>query len=747
MAQDPIEIPLEVKVENVLPNAAVGWNPAVGEALYLPVQRESDVVMAYAEVTTDKLGNSSEQDIYTLLSTWKIFDNLSAGAWDKFITPDSAKYFEPVFTAGTNTPLAWTYNAKAALMPGCGIVTQDAAGFSFKEFEQFKSRLFGLDTKNYRVWSERAGTWQYYAGSGDGWTSTVLAGTITGAANNGSGLIRITSNSHGMQTGDKITVANVTGTTEANNTNGTPVWTITRITANTFDLQGSTFTNAYVSGGSWKADAAGLRFEPTELCNLQIGGANYLIVGQTSGWARRSLDADTTTPVWQDFTDHSGVGTEAQHFAVVGQDIYYSKDAAVYNRTTGTRWLVGDQNKKINRLLWWNNYLIITKPEGVWVLLPDVNSLQKLMRFDDYDDDNGKVLIVHQNNAYWNQLENWFKWDGFNAPTQEIAEFDGNDNRAFYRGKVRGASSDGRNLYLVYRVTTSDASPYTNDFILIQHPRTLGYHPVYVSSSQTTPPSNYIGAVIFESNKLRFSVGVNTTTATGYLLTDGNVPMSASSVPYTWGVGITTGYFDASRAHVPKWVFKNAVSTKDISSTGTGNLTLSYQRWNDTSFTAYPSVLTGTNDRAEMTPTAATETPSYQNAAGFTANKVQWKLVLNNTGNSTQKEKLFYVESFFAIGMAFYEPVNVASVTVPILRNGTYKLRTGDRTYNSNKTLAGLRAMQVQVVPMYVTLPLLDARLLMTCIPNPAGLRIESVRDEDSKVADGQISIDLKEMK
>lgn len=69
--------------------------------------------------------------------------------------------------------------------------------------------------------------------------------TITGAANNGSGLIRITAASHGYATGDRIAVYGVVGTTEANG-----AWTVTVINANTFDLQGSTFTNAYVSGGT-----------------------------------------------------------------------------------------------------------------------------------------------------------------------------------------------------------------------------------------------------------------------------------------------------------------------------------------------------------------------------------------------------------------------------------------------------------------------------------------------------------------
>lgn len=67
---------------------------------------------------------------------------------------------------------------------------------------------------------------------------------ITGAANNGSGLIRITAAAHGFLTGCRVKIGFVTGTTEANS-----IYTVTKITDNTFDLQGSTFSNAYVSGG------------------------------------------------------------------------------------------------------------------------------------------------------------------------------------------------------------------------------------------------------------------------------------------------------------------------------------------------------------------------------------------------------------------------------------------------------------------------------------------------------------------
>jgi hypothetical protein len=69
--------------------------------------------------------------------------------------------------------------------------------------------------------------------------------TISNAIGNGSGRIRLTVNTtNGMITGQDVTIGDVVGTTEANGN-----WTITVINLTTIDLDNSTFTNAYSSGG------------------------------------------------------------------------------------------------------------------------------------------------------------------------------------------------------------------------------------------------------------------------------------------------------------------------------------------------------------------------------------------------------------------------------------------------------------------------------------------------------------------
>lgn len=68
--------------------------------------------------------------------------------------------------------------------------------------------------------------------------------SVTGCANNGSGLCRLTVTSHGITTNDMVTVGGVLGCPYANG-----LFRGTSVDANTVDLQSSSFTGAYVSGG------------------------------------------------------------------------------------------------------------------------------------------------------------------------------------------------------------------------------------------------------------------------------------------------------------------------------------------------------------------------------------------------------------------------------------------------------------------------------------------------------------------
>jgi len=76
--------------------------------------------------------------------------------------------------------------------------------------------------------------------------TTVTTISVTGCASSGAlNRIRVTVTSHGLVNRAIVEISGVTGTTEANG-----VWQVSYIDADTLDLLSSTFTNAYVSGGS-----------------------------------------------------------------------------------------------------------------------------------------------------------------------------------------------------------------------------------------------------------------------------------------------------------------------------------------------------------------------------------------------------------------------------------------------------------------------------------------------------------------
>lgn len=85
------------------------------------------------------------------------------------------------------------------------------------------------------------------------WDYGGTAITITGAADNGSGLIRITAADHDFSDTAIVMIHDVLGCTEANDT-----WQIVYVDDDTFDLAGSTFSNTYTSGGKVFQERSGM---------------------------------------------------------------------------------------------------------------------------------------------------------------------------------------------------------------------------------------------------------------------------------------------------------------------------------------------------------------------------------------------------------------------------------------------------------------------------------------------------------
>lgn len=125
--------------------------------------------------------------------------------------------------------------------------------------------------------------------------------TISNAANNGSGAIRLTlsgltagtpPNNTNLNIENTVTVYGVTGTTEANGT-----WKFTIVDTTHIDLIGSTFTNAYVSGGKIGGSLDQLPFSLDSISTaslVELGAFNSL--NQLGFFNGPNLEAVMETP-------------------------------------------------------------------------------------------------------------------------------------------------------------------------------------------------------------------------------------------------------------------------------------------------------------------------------------------------------------------------------------------------------------------------------------------------------------------
>jgi len=81
---------------------------------------------------------------------------------------------------------------------------------------------------------------------------------VSGTADSAGAIKITTSAEHGLTTGNLVTIKSVGGTVEANNTDANPAWAITVVDTTSFTLDGSTFANAWTSGGTvYKVTAVG----------------------------------------------------------------------------------------------------------------------------------------------------------------------------------------------------------------------------------------------------------------------------------------------------------------------------------------------------------------------------------------------------------------------------------------------------------------------------------------------------------
>lgn len=469
------------------------------------------------------------------------------------------------------------------------------------------------------------------------------------------------------------------------------------------------------AAASWTDTNCGAAANVTSLA-LDIAGSALMLGNNPTGagdYARR-FNGST----WSDYST-----IKASHFLAVGDLWFYvtvdSQTPPVYRHlrqsttTNYARIIVGLPDTPIMSLAHIANRILIGKPEGVFLWNGIARRpAQQIFYSRSVDPRNCNFLTVHGGSVYFAADDGFYEYDpnSNSILSKDFALFDGTTKRAFYGGRVLNAWSDGRNLWLIFQVGTSADTPYYNTFLVLWNTaRGGGFHPIFVNSTTTDPVWHSTdtwrtaSAIWFDSSKLRYSLGYHNSTGgkTGYLMTDGSVPIASASYPYTWNVGITLGWMDMSRDWIDKWLQGVRLSTKDLSSEvgGATSFALSYQKWSDTSFTAFPSGTKprGTKDNLLVEPTAESG-----NQAGFTTSKLQTKIVLENTADT---DAVAWVQSLHWIGTPVYSNAFHCTIIATLNMEESLMNLANDREYVGATVLAGLKTGIVQKAPVTLTMP------------------------------------------
>jgi hypothetical protein len=158
--------------------------------------------------------------------------------------------------------------------------------------------------------------------------------TVSGTANNGSGLIRITvSATAAIKSQQRVTITGVAGTTEANGN-----WEAIRISNTQFDLTGSTYTNAWVSGGTVRQNILPLRLSGGSGTaeNVLIGGGTCGTPGIAGTIQAYVVNAQGGTYTLQSATDGIMEAIWAQ--TGIPRRVFINKASTIY----GQIWLTTD---------------------------------------------------------------------------------------------------------------------------------------------------------------------------------------------------------------------------------------------------------------------------------------------------------------------------------------------------------------------------------------------------------------------
>lgn len=412
--------------------------------------------------------------------------------------------------------------------------------------------------------------------------------------------------------------------------------------------------------GTWTNQAsAALTKTPTEMYNRTINGTDRtLVVGQGAngdGSKARKFDGSS----WSDFAPATpgglGFTGNAQHFTYVDNELWFTTgNQLVENVNTNPhRPKVGDNSTAINRILWDGRYVIITKPEGVFYHDPTLgtNSVRPIILSSKNDPLNGQFLIMHNGMAWFNFNNRLYAFKGGTLMDRTFAVFEGAGVRPFYSGQVIGGYSAGDRMFIWFKVNNGTSYDY---YLCVYTGDSGGFHPIFFINSATNP-TNEPAAVLLNGNYLYYSISndVSGNAKTGFIVTDGYVPIDDGSTHYTRNVAVTTGWVDFDREGVTKWFQKLLLTVRDQGTTG--SVTMWYKKWGDATWTLIGSTTAGSQDNFSLTIPA--ETGSQ---AGITANKVMFKVGLTNS--SANPTNAWYADAILVVGVPTYNPAYHATI-------------------------------------------------------------------------------------
>lgn len=471
---------------------------------------------------------------------------------------------------------------------------------------------------------------------------------------------------------------------------------------------------------TWTNDVAGLNGAyPTSIFSGDLSGVNHVLyVGTNSGTARRKVAG-----AWQDFLDRNGAASEAQQFVLVGiaspggtavgYVLWYSKDATVYEKVTGGRqFAIGDPNRRMEGLLWFDNYIIATKRDGAYRCYPDSGLVRPIMVSASKNSLNGRCLIFHQDRAYFNMDGDFWSWDGTSKFRETPAEFEGVVTGGvgaipFYKGEVVGVHSDGSHLYIWYRVPNGTSYHYYLMSKVGQIPGE-GWHPVFLVTTSVAPGTGLPagayepGAVFYNNTAVHYSIANDNTNngrgKTGILNTNGETPylgtLGAGTDYYTKNVAAHLGWFDGGRKALAKFLKEVRFTLSDQAGTGGGGKAkFYYRKWTDTVWTLIGESASGSQDNTTLAIPAETGAQ-----LGITANNY-FAIKAELTNGNGSPSVAWWLSDLYLLGLPSYTPAQAGQFSAWLV--DLDDPRPIDRQTLRNCLEVGIR----QAAPVKITYP------------------------------------------